>query len=72
MVEVNYAKRDPDYTYDFEKEISYCKEDCFSSIASGCLCKYESEDEMRNDKLETILSEDTISELLEDIPGDAG
>ena len=72
MVEINYAKRDPDYTYDFEREINYCKEDRFSSIASGCLCEYESEDEMRNDKLETILSENTISELLEDIPGEAG
>lgn len=72
MVEVNYAKREPDHTYDFEKEVNYCKKDQFSSIASGCLCIYESEDEMWNDKLETILSVNTNSPLLEDIPGEAG
>ena len=72
MVETNYAKRHPAYTYDFAQEINYCKQDRFSSIASGCLWIYKSENDMRNDILETKLSEDTISALLEDIPGEAG
>lgn len=72
MIEINYAKRDPDYTYDFSKEVNYCKEDRFSSIASGCLLEYRFEEEMLNDKLETKLSENTIATLLEDIPGEAG
>lgn len=55
-----------------KRKLIIVKKDQFSSIASGCLCIYESEDEMWNDKLETILSVNTNSPLLEDIPGEAG